>query len=316
MNTHSRSTGIALLTALIVLAITSALAYALSAETGLAIRRTAGGAAQEQAREISAATEAVAASLLKEALEDPNSTLHGAQRWARPYGPVEIIPGYLMEARLDDLQGRFNLNALVSADGRPNDIARRTLERLLQNLELEPQWAAMIIDWIDADDQPLDGGAEVSRYSALTPGYRPANRIITSTSELLAIEGFDLDRYRRLEPHISALPRDAGLNVCTATGPLLDALSGEQQWSSAADGLQRNREAGCFPRLEVLRNSLRDPTEFDALRSALGLSERSRYFGLFGYVSSGRSGYTSYSLLRHEGPGAGQIRVLLRHTAP
>lgn len=313
---HSSRDGIALLTALIVLAITSALAYALSADTGLAIRRTAGGASQEQAREIAAATEALAASLLKEALEDPNATLHGAQRWARPYGPVEIIPGYVMEARLDDLQGRLNLNGLVTADGRPNELARRTLERLLQNLDLEPQWAPKIIDWIDTDDQPLDGGAEASRYSGLMPGYRPANRIITSTSELLALEGFDLARYRRLEPHISALPRDAGLNLCDATGPLLDALTGERQWSGATESLQRNREGGCFPRLEVLRNSLADPAEFEALRSALGLAERSRYFALLGYVSSGRSGYTSYSLLRHEGPGAGQIRVLLRHTAP
>jgi general secretion pathway protein K len=316
VNRRSRSQGIALLTALIVLAITAALAYALTADTGLAIRRTAGSASQEQAREISAATEALAASLLREALEDPSASLHGAQRWARPYGPVEIIPGYLMEARLVDLQGRFNVNALVNADGRPNELARRTLERLLQNVALEPQWAPKIIDWLDPDDQPLDGGAEASNYSALTPGYRSANRIITSTSELLAIEGFDLDRYRKLEPHISALPRDAGVNLCNATGPLLDALTGERQWSGAEESLQRNRQAGCFPRSEVLRNSLADPAEFDALRSALGIGERSRYFGLFGYVSSGRSGYTSFSLLRHDEPGTGQIRVLLRHTAP
>lgn len=316
MNRRSRSQGIALLTALIVLAITAALAYALTADTGLAIRRTAGSASQEQAREISAATEALAASLLREALEDPSASLHDAQRWARPYGPVEIIPGYLMEARLVDLQGRFNVNALVNADGRPNELARRTLERLLQNVALEPQWAPKIIDWLDPDDQPLDGGAEASNYSALTPGYRSANRIITSTSELLAIEGFDLDRYRKLEPHISALPRDAGVNLCNATGPLLDALTGERQWSGAEESLQRNRQAGCFPRSEVLRNSLADPAEFDALRSALGIGERSRYFGLFGYVSSGRSGYTSFSLLRHDEPGTGQIRVLLRHTAP
>jgi type II secretory pathway component PulK len=86
MRRYVRSDGIALLTALIVLAITAALAYALTAETGLAIRRTAGSASQEQAREISAATEALAASLLRAALEDPNASLHGAQRWARPRG--------------------------------------------------------------------------------------------------------------------------------------------------------------------------------------------------------------------------------------
>jgi general secretion pathway protein K len=315
VSTIARRDGIALLTALIVLAITSALAYALSADTGLAIRRTAGGAAQEQAREISAAAEALAGSVLRDALEDPNAAVHGTQRWARPYGPIELIPGYVMEAQLSDLEGRFNLNALINADGRPNELARRTFERLLQNLELEPQWAAKIIDWIDVDDQPLDGGAEVASYSGLTPGFRPANRILTSTSELLAIEGFDVERYRKLEPHITSLPRDAGLNLCSATGPLLDALSNERQWSGAEDALRRNRESACFPQLDVFRNTLTDPSEFDALRSALGLGERSRYFGLHSYISSGRSSYTSFSLLRYEGPPSGQFRVLLRHTA-
>jgi len=106
------------------------------------------------------------------------------------------------------------------------------------------------------------------------------------------------------------------LNLCTATGPLLDALTGERQWSGAEESLQRNRQTGCFPRMDVLRNSLGDPTEFDALRNALGIGERSRYFGLFSYVSSGRSGYTAFSLLHQAEPATGQIRVLLRHTAP
>ncbi|MFZ9871446.1 MAG: type II secretion system minor pseudopilin GspK [Steroidobacteraceae bacterium] len=316
MSTSLRSGGIALLTALIVLAITSALAYALSADTGLAIRRTAGSAAQEQAREISAAAEALASSILRDALEDPNAAIHAAQSWARPFGPVEIIPGYVMEAEISDLEGRFNLNTLINADGRPNELARRTFERLLQNLELEPQWAAKIIDWIDLDDQPLDGGAEAVFYSGLTPGFRPANRMLTSTSELLAIEGFDLARYRRLEPHITTLPRDAGLNLCSATGALLDALSNERQWSGEEDALQRNRDSACFPKLEVFRNTLVDPNEWDALGSALGLRERSRYFGLRSYISSGRSSYTSFSLLRYEGPPSGQFRVMIRHTAP
>jgi len=118
--------------------------------------------------------------------------------------------------------------------------------------------------------------------------------------------------------HLSALIEmvESGLADRVLVGSGNDALTGEQQWSESAEALQRNRESGCFPRLEVLRNSLADSSEFDALRSALNIGERSRYFGLFGYVSSGRSGYTSFSLLRHEGPGAGQIRVLLRHTAP
>jgi len=298
------------------LAITSAIAYALSADTGLAIRRTAGSTSQEQAREITSAAEAVAVSVLREPLEDPSASIHPAQVWAQPYGPIELIPGYVMEARLVDLQGRFNLNSLVKADGLPNEPARRVFERLLLGLEIEPLWAARVTDWIDGDDQPLEGGAEVSYYSGLSPARRPANRPLTSPSELLALEGFGIELYRRLEPHVTALPRDAGLNLCSASGPLLDALTGERQWTEAEQALQSNRQSDCFPRLDVLRNSLPNPSEFEALRTSLAIGEHSRYFGLFAYVSSGGSGYTSYSLLRHEGPGAGQFRVLLRHTAP
>lgn len=307
--------GVALLTALILLAVTSAIAFAMSFDTGLAIRRSAGAVATEQAAQLAAAAEALAAELLAEQLEDSTATVHGGQNWASQFGPVEIVPGAILEARLQDLQGRFNINALVSADGSPAPRARETFIALLTSIEVEADLADQIIDWLDPNTIAVTGGAEDARYSGLVPGYRTPNRSLTSTSELLQLPQMDLPRYRRLEPHITALPRDAGLNVCTASGALLDALAGETQWGEALEALQRNRGDGCFPRLDALRNAARSPDEFAALASELALGETSRYFALESRITVGTSTHTLYSLLRHDGQ-ARQVRVILRQTAP
>ena len=310
---HAR--GIALLTALVLLAITSAIAFAMSFDTGLAIRRAAGAIAQEQAAQLATAAEALAARVLAEQLEDSSVAIHARQNWAGRLGPIEVAPGAVLEAQLQDLQGRFNVNSLIQSEGTADPAAMRVFGELLQRLELEPRWVSAVVDWIDADTLSLEGGAEDLSYSALTPGYRPPNRPLTSISEILSLDGFGIERYRKLAPHITALPRDAGLNVCSATGPLLDAISGEQQWSEAEESLQRNRDSDCFPRLDAIRNGYSSPEEFATLEAALGLGETSRYFQLESRVTVGTSIHTLYSLLRYDTESR-QMRVILRHTAP
>ena len=143
------------------------------------------------------------------------------QPWATPLPPVPIEGGSV-EGQLEDLQGRFNLNNLVKADGTRNDVMVAVFQRLLTRLQLESKWASLLVDWIDADSV-ADGvdGAEDGFYTGLSPPYRTANRPITSTSELLALPGFGADRYRLLAPFVAALPVGSALNVCTAPGEVL-----------------------------------------------------------------------------------------------
>lgn len=303
---HQR--GVALLTAVVLVALATVVAAAIAFDTALASRRAGGAAAQDQAVLIAEAAEAFSAQVLVSALGDGSAVIHPAQAWAQPIGPVEALPGAALQASLYDLQGRFNLNSLVDRSGVRDDTAVAVFERLLANLGLERDWATAMVDWIDRDLNPGPGGAEDAVYTAETPSYRPPNRPVTTTSELLALKDFGAERYARLAPFVSALPRDAPLNICSAPGPLLDALTGEQQWTRAPEALARNRNGKCFPRVDEFRGTFTDGAAFERVQQSLGITERSGWFQLRTVATIGTSEFALYSLLRYEG-GAGSPRV-------
>ncbi len=97
---------------------------------------------------------------------------------------------------------------------------------MLTGLELKPELAQAMADWIDPDGDPLfPDGAEDSDYLTLTPSYLAANRPFVSVSELRLIKGMDREAYDRLAPLVCALPPGTPLNVNTAPIPVLAALS-------------------------------------------------------------------------------------------
>jgi general secretion pathway protein K len=192
-----RQRGIALLTAVVLVALATVVATAIAFDTTLAARRGGGGAAYDEAVQIATGAEAIAAYAIVEQRRQANAAIHAEQIWARPIGPVEVMPGAALEARLEDLQGRFNLNNLTTSEGTVNEEAVEVFRRLLVYAGVEPDWAPAVADWIDIDTQPQPGGAEDSSYSAAIPGYRTANRAITSISELLALREFGAERYAR-----------------------------------------------------------------------------------------------------------------------
>jgi hypothetical protein len=131
-----------------------------------------------------------------------------------------------------------------------------TFKALLAAVGLEEKWAGLLVDWIDVDAVPsIPDGAEDSTYLGQTPPYLTANRYITSTTELMALPGFDRKHYDLIAPFIAALPASTKLNVCTAPGMVLDAYigPGHQEYGGAeADTLTKNRTSagGCFPALQ------------------------------------------------------------------
>ncbi len=262
--------------------------------------------ALDQGYQVALGAEAWAADFLKKDLQD-SQTDHLGETWARPLPPLPIDGG-TVEGRLEDLQGRFNLNNLVNADGTTNPVAVQQLERMLAMLQIETRWAMMMADWIDQDTQPgFPDGAEDSVYTGLTPPHLTANMPITRSSELLVMPGFGPDRYRRLSPYVTALPVGTALNVCTAPGVVLDALSTEsREFSLNPDDLVRRRESACFPTLQDLRGALGDAA-FTELQDSL--TESSGFFRASVWVTIGTTQFTLYSLLAR---GSGGIRPLLR----
>lgn len=315
--------GIALLVAILLVAIGTIIAAAVAYENAMTARRGSGTFAFDQALLISEGAEALAAYGLKQlAQSDPQHTYPG-QGWDKPVGPFEVVPGVMLEASLEDLQGRFNLNNLVQSDGTPDPTNVAAFNKLLELVGLEPKWTGLIIDWIDVDIVPQNpDGAEDSVYMGQTPPYRTANRYITSASELLALPGFGRDRYLKLAPFVTALPIGNGptqINVCTAKGEVLDAfLPGSQtEWSGMnADQLAKTRQSttGCFPDPNVFTKNLGTQQGTKTAGGGGKFGANSKYFRLTSFVTIGGAEFDLYSLMFIDGQGA--VRPIQRSFTP
>jgi len=272
-------------------------------------RRAANLFALDQGFEVALGAEAWAADILRKDAQD-SQTDHYGEIWAKSLSALPIDEGVgTVEGRIEDMQGRFNLNNLVFSDGTTNETAVKQLERMLGMLDIEPTWATAMADWIDSDVQPgFPDGAEDSVYTGLDPPLLAANMPITRASELMVLPEFGADRFRRLQPYITALPVGTRLNVCTAPGIVLDSLSESQrQFSLDPEDLAKRRMEACFPTLDDLRGTL-DQAEYEQIKDTL--SESSTYFRTTVWVTIGTTQFTLYSLLARG--GAGTVRPVLR----
>ena len=303
----NRERGVALITAVLMVALATMLAVDVGYRGFLDQRRTGTLFALDQGYEIALGAEAWAADFLKKDMQE-SQTDHFGETWARPLPPLPIDGG-TVEGRLEDMQGRFNLNNLIHTDGTPNPAAVKQLERILAMLEIEPNWATAMADWIDQDTQPgFPDGAEDTVYTGMDPPHLAANMPITRVSELLVLPNFGPERYARLKPFVSALPVGTPLNVCTAPGVVLDSLSEDaREFSLNPEDLGNRRKNACFPTLEDLRGSLGDAA-YNELKNSL--TESSAYFRATVWVTIGTTQFTLYSLLARG--GAGSVRPALR----
>jgi general secretion pathway protein K len=124
----------------------------------------------------------------------------------------------------------------------------------------------------------------------------------------MALPGFGRGRYNRLAPYIAALPGGSPINICTASGQLLDAITGQTEYSTDTANLEDSRhQTGCFPPLAVLETTLntQQPTHMETR-----LGTTSHYFRLRTYITIGTARFSLYSLLYLDGNG--QIRPIVR----
>jgi general secretion pathway protein K len=311
---HQR--GVALITAVLIVALATILAVDVGFKGYLDQRRTANAFALDQSFEIALGGEAWASDALRrDKLQSPKQD-DFTEEWATPIPPIPLDDIGEFEGQLEDLQGRFNLNNLVAFDNsgvsKVDPAAVKRLERLLEILELEPKWANIIADWIDSDGDPgFPDGAEDTIYTGLTPPYRTANMPITRTTELLALPEFGLERYRKLAPFVTALPAGTTINVCTASPELLDALvEGRRQFTLARESTKESRQQRCFPNKQEFEQPLSQEEKQELIEGKV-IDQTSDYFLATIWVTLGTHRYTLYSLL-YRTDGSNQVRPILR----
>jgi general secretion pathway protein K len=226
-----------------------------------------------------------------------NKTDHLGERWAMglPTLPVE---GGSISASITDAQSRFNLNSVWGND--PASVANlEILRRLLNVLKLDPMLANALVDWIDPDSEPRPGGAEDNDYLILNPPYRAANRLLASLDELRLVRGFDAKTVAALAPYVTVLPVVTNnINVNTASPEVLAALVPGLE-VAAANAIAEGRADHPFADLPDFQKRL--PQGVGMPRN--GASVSSEYFLVTLNISIGRHQRSSVALLARTNAG-------------
>ena len=293
--------GVALITAILIMALVTTLTFSLEWDNSLDLRRTYVSMYREEAIQAAIGAESWVRILLQQDAND-SETDHLGEIWASELpvlplgGPGDSIQGEIY-GQIEDLQGRFNINNLIDQEGEVDQPSLEQFRRLLIALGIDVRFAGIAADWVDANrDSGFPDGAEDSIYTGFTPPYRAANQVLTSTSELAALEGMDKATMDTLLPHITALPGRTRINVNTATASVL--LSLDEDLSPAdVEGLLAEREQGGFADVNDSFSSL---VSEDVLRE---LDVSSEYFQLKVIVRVDTVRITHFSLLARDADG-------------
>jgi len=219
---RARQRGIALITAVLIVAIVATVSAHLALGAQVWVRQAQNLNDRAQADAVAKAALMWAMLILDEDTKKAPATDNLTEDWARPLPPLPVEGGAI-QGRIVDAQGLFNLNNLLR-NGNPSPPDIGVFQRLLTNAGLDPNLYGAVIDWLDSNSLPGPAGAEDNEYLALQPPYRAANQLIASVEELRLIRGFDAAAVDKLRPLVTALPKATAININTAPAPVLSAL--------------------------------------------------------------------------------------------
>jgi len=316
----SLQSGAALIVAMLVFALAAALIVGIQREFTLFYQRGANLFVGEQAYAYLLGAEELASLAL--ILDYDNDKQEGRARddlgevWAQESTPYPLEEGGWLIGEVEDLQGRFNLNALAGeVQNEEGELryspAQRQFIRLLQALEQpvisQSEAAAVtqsIADWIDRNSNPSANGAEDDFYLSQTPPYRAANQSMSSVSELRAIANVSPELYRALLPLVTVWPRSGKpINIHTASLPLLRSINADDDFLplSLADGealIETRNSEGFLDKEDFLAQPVFAGKPLVNVSTQLG--ESSSYFLLSAVVEIADREMRLYSVLERQ----------------
>jgi general secretion pathway protein K len=145
------------------------------------------------------------------------------EMWATPFPPLPVDGGTASVTIIDETR-KLNINQVVnSSNGAPNTTFIATLSRLFEIIGVSPDIVPAIIDWIDPDSVPTQGGAENDFYLGLMPPYEPRNGPMPTIADLKMIRGVDDATFIRLAQFLTVAP-ESRVNINTAPPEVLMAM--------------------------------------------------------------------------------------------
>ncbi len=293
--------GIALITALLVVAVAVIASAGMLVVHNVGVHRSSNLRFVEQAWWYGAGVENWIGEILRQDRLD-GETDHLGENWAQPvdYLPIE---GGFVSGQILDQQACFNINNL---DGPFAEPAAAQFERLMGLLEGNDSYTApaliqSIQDWVDANFEPrIPGGAEDGIYTSLDPPYRTANRPMQSASELLLVNGMSRQLYQSLIPYVCVLPEsNSRINVNTASALVLASLAPGMTLRDGETLVARREESPWETVREFRQEEVLAGKQIDENM----LSVDTQYFLLTGQIRVGNGRVNLYSLIFREPDG-------------
>ena len=318
---HSQR-GVALITAILMVAIATALAAKMAWDNQLNMRRTQSNLDMITAKQIALSAETAAIAVLNNAGNEYGNWQEEIATFNKEFFGVvtidEIDVGQFYGSALPS-NSRLNVNDLFKNGGADPDVRlqfQRLFAELGRDIDIPLELVDNMIDWIDPDTLPTGAGTEDDGYTALDPGYRTAGNYLIDISELRAIGGMTPELYQYLLPHITAIPigwcgntsATTPVNLNFATPQVITAVTGQSPGFA---------EALAEYVTEVplddgnLGNDLQGQglEQDDFLAVTDYINARSDCFELSVIVNVGTSTLTMYSLIERDASGTPISRV-------
>jgi general secretion pathway protein K len=235
--TPPKQQGVALMIVIFIFALVSILSVGMYSRQSIFVQTAGNLLAQSQAYQYAVASEVYARRLLKADWDEDKDKGEYVDDLKFVENSILLpVDDAFLEAQFNDVQGKLNINDLVTIDGLPNAVMKERFKRLFSRLSIQTFKVEMLVDWIDEnqDQDPASfEGAEDSEYLSLDPPYRNAGQAFRHISELRLLPIFSSqdaqnakDDYQKLLPHVTVLPKGfAALNVNTASAEVLQSLS-------------------------------------------------------------------------------------------
>jgi general secretion pathway protein K len=239
MNRLQRQDGMALLLVLAIVALLAALLSQLAFSTLVDLRLTE--TYRDTTRSYYLAKGGV--QLGRMVLADDTNSYDGANElWAQGISNYPVGDQGLVSITITPIDGRININNLVSSSGNINALIKDRCLRLFDILEIDNSSAHIdaLIDWLDSDDDPQPEGAEANYYASLTPAIDCKNGYLDTVDELQLVADFTKKEVEKLRPHI-AIYGDDTIHLNSATTAALYSLAEELDLSTAESIVEQGK---------------------------------------------------------------------------
>jgi general secretion pathway protein K len=146
-----------------------------------------------------------------------------------------------LQATLDNMRCRFNLNALASGNEDMQAEFARLVDRVAQDsgvvMPAGSQLALAVTDWMNPEtDDPI--------YQLQDPPRLSANRTMLVASELASVNGMSAEAWQALAPYVTAYPSDQSPIDVERSSDLIKAVF--------SDRAQPGDDAPWFMRLQIV----------------------------------------------------------------